>query len=675
MARLSFFLLVLPALTGRAENLPQHPRLLFDAAGVARLKVRIQQPAWASQWKAFRGGVDAALSQKVELPPRAANWWHWYVCPTHGARLTTGKQIAPWQWEHICPVDHEVLHGDASRPDRDFDACVISGVHDRYAREVQRAGIVYQVTGDGKYAARAREILLAYAAKYSMYPLHTTRGQAQIGGGHVHSQTLDESVWLIPMAQGADLVWDTMSEADRAAIASGLFLPAARDTILAHRMGIHNIQNWKNSAVGLTGLLLGNEALTRAAIDDPDRGYRAQMAKGVQPDGAWYEGAWGYHFYTLSAVWALTEAARNCGTDLYGEPLKNMFLAPVMLAMPNGYLPAFNDSTEVNVRNDLYELAYARYHEPAFARGLPAGARRSDFALWYGADDVPGPDAKSPGSRNSIASGYAILERGEGEQATWLCLKYGPHGGGHGHPDKNNFVLYARGKVLFPDPGTRPYGSPLHLEWDKVTLAHNTLVVDGASQGEATGKSLAFGDRFAMTDAGNIYPGVRFVRTAVMVNENLLLFVDRVTADKPHTFDLATHIAGKWVNLPHGEGVTLPGSAGYQHLKDAGVRGAPDGTTLATDSGVAIALAGNQPTEVITATGVGKSTEDRVPLAIFRRTGQATDYVWAVSLDGKAAMPAIVKSSADAVTVKIGEAVVTVSTREPSVRWDAAPPR
>ena len=38
-----------------------------------------------------------------------------------------------------------------------------------------------------------------------------------------------------------------------------------------------------------------------------------------------------------------------------------MFLAPIMLAMPNLTLPAFNDSTESPVRNSLYELAYARY--------------------------------------------------------------------------------------------------------------------------------------------------------------------------------------------------------------------------------------------------------------------------------------------------------------------------
>ena len=124
------------------------------------------------------------------------------------------------------------------------------------------------------------------------------------------------------------------------------------------------------------------------------------MSKGVQPDGAWFEGAWGYHFYTLSAVWALTEAARNCGIDLYGEPLKKMFLAPIQLAMPNGVLPAFNDSTEVNVRNDLYELAYARYHDPVLVRGFPSGPRRSDFALWFGDDELA---HRTPRNRSAAA--------------------------------------------------------------------------------------------------------------------------------------------------------------------------------------------------------------------------------------------------------------------------------
>src|SRR6185436_2079994 len=107
--------------------------------------------------------------------------------------------------------------------------------------------------------------------------------------------------------------------------------------------------------------------------------------------------------------------------------------------------------------------------------------------------------------------------------------------------------------------------SPLHTEWDRATIAHNTLVVDGANQAQATGKSLAFGRDFAITDAGAIYPGVRFVRAAAMLSGNVVLFVDRITADKPHTFDLANHYAGVWKDLGAGDAVKLA----YPHIEGA----------------------------------------------------------------------------------------------------------
>ena len=42
------------------------------------------------------------------------------------------------------------------------------------------------------------------------------------------------------------------------------------------------------------------------------------------------------------------------------------------------------------------------------------------------------------------------------------------------------------------------------------------------------------------------------------------------------------------------------------------------------------------PTEVITATGVGKNMEDRVPVVIYRREATETAFGWCVALDGKA---------------------------------------
>src|SRR5258708_16616671 len=83
--------------------LPPHPRLLFNSAGIESLKKRVLQPEWSPQWKAFQSGYDATIDEKIELPPRGSNWFHWYVCPRHRVRLTKAKRIDPCQCDHISP--------------------------------------------------------------------------------------------------------------------------------------------------------------------------------------------------------------------------------------------------------------------------------------------------------------------------------------------------------------------------------------------------------------------------------------------------------------------------------------------------------------------------------------------------------------------------------------------
>jgi hypothetical protein len=634
--------------------LPAHPRLLFHAKGLEALKARIAGHDWAkAQWETVRARADAwakeidAQGGAPELPPRGANWYHWYICPKHGAGLERGAPVGPWQWEHRCTVDKAVFRGDPAKPETDYDGCALATEHGRRAGGILDLGIAYRVTGERRYAEKARALLLAYAGRYLDYPLHTIRGEAKIGGGRVGSQTLDESTWLIPVCQGADLVWDALPEADRETVAAKLILPAAKEVILPHRLGVHNIQCWKNSAVGLAGFLLGDEALIRAAIHDPDRGYWTQVRKGVLADGTWWEGAWGYHFYTVSAIGPLTEAARNCGIDLYGPEYRRMFEAPLALAMPNLRLPAFSDSAEVDLkgRAAIYELAFARYADPRFAL-LPAGTtRKNDPALWFGADALPKAEDAPLRSRFAEASGCAILARGAGEAATWLALRCGPHGGGHGHPDKLGVQLYARGLVLAPDAGITRYGSPLHAGWYKTTLAHNTLVVDETSQQPAEGRCLAFGSAagadVVMADAGAIDKrGVRFVRTAALLDEGLVVVLDQVRCDRERTLDVAVHLRGAWEGLPAGEAWLPPAKEGYRYLMDATTRPGGDGASLAVkvrdDWRAALALAGGAPTEVITATGIGAHAGDRVPVALLRRRAQSTAYAWAIALDGKA---------------------------------------
>jgi len=647
--------LVMISAVAAAAPLPAHPRLLLDRQDIQALQQRIAQKPWTQQWSAYKKSVDASLAQPVELPPRGGNWSHNYVCPQHGAHLKQGKRIGTWEWEHRCPVGKHILRGDPSQAHLDFDGNAIMGVHGDYAGLLRDAGVVFQVTGDRRYAEKAREILLAYAAKYLAYPRHNNQGRPK-GGGRVASQSLSEASWLIPVAQGADLIWDTLTTEQRRAVEEKLFRPALNEVILPSTRIIHNIRCWINSAIGSVGYLLGDEQLIQIAIDDPKSGFRQQIQQGVREDGMWYEGASGYHFYTVKGLWPLAEAARHCGVNLYDARYKGLFDGPLALAMPNLALPNFNDSGIVSLTGqaDYYELAYVRWRDPRYVPLLAAGRRQGELALWFGAPELPKGDLNvARGSRNSPASGYTILEHGIGKDATWLCVKYGPHGGGHGHNDKNHFILYSRGRIVMPDAGMHLYSSPLHKTWDKTTFAHNTLVVDEQSQAQAEGRCLAFGAtngvEYAITDAGDIYKGVRFVRTAALLNENLVVIVDHASADNERLFDLVCHVNGKWQTLPEGQSWTPPNAAGYKHIASATTRTSATGVTVAADC--AITLAGGEPTEIITGTGVGASTEDRVPLVLLRRRAKQTTYVWAVSLDGK---PVTLATGA-VVTVRAGD--------------------
>lgn len=636
-------------------DLPPHPRLLLRREDLSAIRRRIETQPWArARFEALKREADAWLQRKVALPDRGSQWWHWYACKKDGARLRTKSPT-----EHVCPVCGEVYTGWP------YDDVVLAREHSAYARALLTLGLVYQLTSERRYAEKAREILLAYAEKYLTYPLHNIRGEARLGGGRVGPQTLDEAVWLLPVAEGADLIWEVLREEEREAARKGLFEPAVREVILPHRMGIHNIQCWKNSAVGLVGLLLGEEDLVWDAVES-EHGYRQQMARGVTPDGPWFEGAWGYHFYTLSALWHLTEAAYHCGLDLYGPELKRMFDAPLQLAMPNLHLPAFNDSGEVNLAGMawLYEIARARYGDPLYDVLLARSNRRSNQALLYGSPKVGEAPTRRLESRNFPGAGYAILAAGEGEEATWLALDYGPHGGGHGHPDKLGFVLYARGRVLAPDPGTTAYGVPLQREWYRTTLAHNTLTVDEASQRPTEGHCEAFRSSpdltAVMATAGDIYEGVFFRRTVVLLDKDLLVFVDQVRSEEEHLYDLAYHNRGTWLRRPEGTPWTPPDKPGYKHLRDVRRR-ETDGTVEAAwevegAGQVAYLLAGGTPTTVLTGTGVGRNAEDRVPLLIARRRARATVYVWTLTL-GPEATPAMVEvtplEAAEAISVRV----------------------
>ena len=625
-----------------------HPCLLLTPAQAEAMRQRLKtdEPSRVAL-QTIRRELDALVDRPIDLPPRPGNWLHFYVCPKHGGNLKLGKQLEPWKWEHLCPIDGQVFPSDPTKASTDFDAVEYFRIHTTNARNVLWAGVAYQATGDKRYADFVRRMALAYADRCADYEANTLLHDKTFPG-IVQWAGLDQAVWQIPMMQGVDCVWDTLSVEDRSAIGEKVFRAGAKKLVPQVR-GIGNHQTWKNGAIGLTGYLLNDRELSEFAVRHPETGYFNQLARGVSADGQWFEGSWGYHNYTLNSLWPLVVAAGNAGDDLYTPAFKRMFDGPLAHALPTLALPMFNDTWPDGVQREMYPLAYARWLDDHYLPALPAPQKSPVLSLVFGVPDPATTQAAAQGERNSrtLASGYAILTRGAGRDATWLSVKYGPHGGGHGHPDKNSFILFSRGEVLMPDFGSINYASRLHKEWARSTLAHNTLSIDGKSQKFTEGKLLTFDDslnggrvQYASSHAGKIADGVDFVRTVILCDQDLLVVVDRVRSDAQHTYHLAAHHAGAWVDPPAGEPWSPPSGAdaAYQWLQSP-VRVAMDAPRrlVARSPGgrsTAFVLPPMDDAKLVITTGPDRDAVGRVPMFLIDKTARDATFAWAVRLGG-----------------------------------------
>ncbi len=232
-AALMVMVLVLGSVVfGQEVKFAPHPRLMLSGADLVEVKGRIERHDWAKQaFDRLKRDADGWLGKEIDLPDRGGQWSHWYACPKHGARLVTESPT-----RHVCPVDGEVFSGYP------YDDVVISHRHNDFAAAARDLGLVYRITGDAKYAAKAKEILLGYGEKYLTYPLHSNHGEKdKVGGGRALSQSLSEATWLIKLVQAADLVWETLTPQEIEKLKTKLFYPAAVEVIQKHQMPIHNI--------------------------------------------------------------------------------------------------------------------------------------------------------------------------------------------------------------------------------------------------------------------------------------------------------------------------------------------------------------------------------------------------------------------------------------------------
>lgn len=615
----------------------------------------------------------AALTRDVDFPPEGGQHNQWYQCDICQMALQTIDDT-----HHRCPTCERVYSGYP------YDQVIYQKRHYALTRDMSASAWAFALTGEENYAQRARDVLVGFGERYTSYPYHSanqgTRDEPAraAGGGHVFEQSLNEAAWAREIASAYDLIRtsDVLSAADHETIREGLFKPMAA-SIYKHRAGKSNWQTYHNSAFLYLGGLLGDVEMVRGALLDPENGFYYQMNVSVLPGGMWYENSWSYHFYTLTAVARTMETARRLGIDLYQIPqAKDMYTVALDYLMVDGTLPRFGDATTTGIPSANLAAAYEAWGDPAFLPLL--GEKPTWDSVLFGIDLTGGESPASGGNLLKPGAGHGILRVDGPTGPQSAVLAFGPFGGFHGHFDKLSFVHFALGTELGHDPGraqSQAYRLPVHKNWYRPTIAHNTVLVDRTSQGEAAGAAELFVDlpevAAVMAHTSEAYEGTMH-RRLLALRPSYLLVVDELV-----NLDGASHVYD-WLYHSRGESVTVDATMAAADVSDLGVGfeyidAAQVGESgrfvratfgIGADQAQVIVDAGGDG-QVLQGTGVGKSVEERIPLVFVTREGTGAHFaavIEAVPAGGEATV-----SGVEMTREEVGRWVVRVTRSDDAV--------
>jgi hypothetical protein len=631
-----------------APALSRRPFVLVNEQELVALRSDLAKPGWKSElYRASRGfavmtsgrgvraNADLWLKRSVDIPTRGGHF-HLFFC-VDGDRLEVPDDQRFVPGPYRCPKCGRQYSGEK------YEGALRRVVHGWLSQAALDLALVAALEHKPEYAAKAGEILAKYAAAY-LGP-HT----GITTGGMIY-QSLDEAMWVIPLAQAYDLIYDELTPEQRTAIA-GFLRTVAQGLQRCGTSG--NWGSWHLSAVGVVGYAIEDPKL----VDWATERFKKQIREELGDDGLWPESVHTYHYFPLLAFMAFAEAAWHAGTDLYhweakpGKSLLQMFVAPLQYAYPDLRLAAINDGWfQSFVPADCYELVYHRTQDPRFAwvlangyrRGIvPAGRVNLDprdslrgglYAFLFGGaipKEVAPPAAVSV---NFPVLGICMLRSTNGAM---MSFDYGPFLG-HGQHDKMGITLFANGKLWLADYGTPGYGAAI-LPWYESTFAHNTIVVDGKSQKptKENAVKLWLGGpdlEAAQSQTDEAYPGVSHTRTVVRIGDCFVI-ADRLRSETDHTFDLYLHSEGK-LTLDGSTQQTAPATAPVPWIEKLTTRSpvtAVSGRWAEGKAGVAFWLGGTTPLTPMLGECPAETGSRRIQLLVGRQQGRTAEFVTVIS--------------------------------------------
>ena len=492
-------------------------------------------------------------------------------CPEDGTALT----FDPWSpTEHRCPRCGKTWRGE--RHDWSWVRYQHLWLAERAADLAALAGFGGGGGGgvdDRAAAARARDILNAYAQRYWRYPNRDN----VLGPSRLFYSTYIESLWTCNYVAAATLLRTSDELDDATARGVNQVAEEAATLIGEYDEGFSNRQTWNNAALAAVAVWFEDEELAQRVIEG-DTGLIAHLLRGYGRDGMWYEGE-NYHLFALRGMLTGAGWARLAGVDFtadqrLAERLHAALRAPTLTALPDFTYPARKDSRfGVSLAQpaylELWEIGLARLEQPhdllpwlsalytqaepptlqlleSYLHDAPGSREpfpvsRSRLSWWSLLEMVPElPAAEESWSPQSVlleGQGLAVLRR----DGRYVSLECGPYGGGHGHPDRLQLTLHADGVYWLPDPGTGSYVAH-DLFWYRSTLAHNAPRLNGESQAPGNASCECFDDRGDWVwVCGRFDP----VRRMVTAGPQYIVDVTLLGAKEETVLELPWHLAGR----------------------------------------------------------------------------------------------------------------------------------
>ena len=384
-----------------------------------------------------------------------------------------------------------------------------------------QTALVARLTGAAELRAKVLTYLRRIADPDAGYP---TTHWATDSTAYVH-----EGEFFTFFAAAYDLMYDHLDANDHAAIARTL------------RLYLRTCEPWHDGGTGNwsvtanTGAILSSLACQDMVMLDHfinvQSGFADQISKGVMADGWWLEGASNYGYLVARHFGYAAEACYHWGLDLYhlrvptrfghlshddwkngwmgmnfdcwgppGSPyrgLKDLYDGPISMMDRHGSVVANSDSHKL-APGDLYELAYYRYRDPAYPWILSHTERMEWQSLLWGVPELP--EVADPRATSAHADNVGITalrsqtpSRDAGEQIQ-AYVKWGIHGGWHGHFDRTALLALSRYGTEFFSPMASwfAYESPLYKAWVQPSISHNMVVVDGMQQEPVPSDQLLF---------------------------------------------------------------------------------------------------------------------------------------------------------------------------------------